>query len=118
MSSLFTQEIKTPDYQITGKKPKISELFNLTKFDEIMQKIIDSELPEELEHFLMSAAARHIVFNYAKIAEFYAHQTPEIQELMEHSALVIVDVDCAIANGYIKFSRMMSEIRAKDGADD
>lgn len=118
MSSLFTQEIRTPDYQITGKKPKISELFNLTKFDEIMQKIIDSELPEELEHFLMSAAARHIVFNYAKIAEFYAHQTPEIQELMEHSALVIIDVDCAIANGYIKFSRMMSEIRVRDGADD
>ena len=40
------------------------------------------------------------MFNYRNIAEYYAHATPEMQQLMEKSALVIIDVDNAIANGY------------------
>lgn len=34
------------------------------------------------------------------IAEYYAHATPEMQRLMEKSALVIIDINNAIANGY------------------
>ena len=58
----------------------------------------------------MFGATRHIVFNYAKIADYYAHTTPEIQRLMEQSALVIIDMDDAIANGYVKLSQRMKEL--------
>ena len=44
------------------------------------------------------------MFNYRNIAEYYAHATPEMQRLMEKNALVIIDVDDAIANGYAKLS--------------
>ena len=40
-----------------------------------------------------------------KIADYYAHSNTDMQNLMEQSALVILDVDDAIANGYIKFSK-------------
>ena len=55
----------------------------------------------------MRAAGRHTVFNYGLIAEYYAHASPEMQELMEKSALVIIDVDNAIANGY---ATLMGEV--------
>ena len=56
------------------------------------------------------AASRHIVFNYAKIADYYAHSNEEMQELMEQSALVILDIDDAIANGYVKLSKDIEKL--------
>lgn len=118
MTSLFTPLIKVPQYEIVGKKPKIGEMLDVSRFQQLMDEITQADLPDEIRRFLTAAASRHFVFNYAKIAEFYPHQTAEVQQLMEQSALIILDVDDAIANGYVSFSRMMSEIRTKDGADD
>lgn len=52
--------------------------------------------------FLIDAARRHNVFNYERIADYYAHATPEMQQLMERSALVIIDFEKAIEYGYVK----------------
>ena len=57
-------------------------------------------ITEEERQFLKDAAGRHNVFNYRNIAEYYAHANPVMQRLMEKSALVIIDIDNAIANGY------------------
>ena len=50
------------------------------------------------------------MFNYAKIADYYAHATPEVQNLMEKSALVIIDFNDAIMNGYVELSKEISQI--------
>ena len=55
----------------------------------------------------MVAATRQHAFNYENIAEFYAHQDRDVQELMEQSALVIVDYNKAIENGYIKLTKAL-----------
>ena len=55
---------------------------------------------DEEKEFLIEAAKRHNRFNYRNIAEYYAQASPEMQQLMERSALVIIDIDDAIANGY------------------
>ncbi|EEP88958.1 transcriptional regulator, partial [Yersinia kristensenii ATCC 33638] len=39
----------------------------------------------------MSAAERHTIFNFSKIADYYAHAPADIQALFEQSALVIID---------------------------
>ena len=57
-------------------------------------------MTDEEKEFLKYAAFRHNVFNYRNIAEYYAHADEEMQALMEKSALVIIDVNDAIANGY------------------
>ena len=69
------------------------------------------DIPPEEKSFLKLAASRHIVFNYEAIADYYAHSDKKVQELMEHSALVMIDIDDAIANGYVKLSRRLNEIR-------
>lgn len=56
----------------------------------------------------MDSARRHNVFNYEKIADYYAHSSKEMQNLMEKSGLVIIDFEKAIQYGYVK---LCDEIR-------
>ena len=97
----YTMKTNIPQYEITGDCPEISEMLDTEKADDLIKEISQAEgiTPEEKE-FLIQAARRHNVFNYRNIAEYYAHATPEMQRLMEKSALVIIDMNDAIANGY------------------
>jgi hypothetical protein len=66
--------------------------------------IRESKLNDKEKQFLMTAASRHVVFDYSKIANFYAHSSRECQELMENSALVIIDFNKAIENGFVRLT--------------
>lgn len=101
--SLYTRKIEIPIYEPKNVMPKVSELFNTTKRDELIAEINKHDLPDEVRLFLISAAERHTQFNFSKIADFYAHANKEIKDLMENSALVIVDYDKAIENGFIAY---------------
>lgn len=73
--------------------------------------IVCSDLtPEQIKAFLRKAATRHYAFNYKNIAEYYAHAPAEIQELMEESALVIIDYNNAIRNGYVQLSEDLKSL--------
>lgn len=112
--SAYTQEVKSPVYEITGEKPKITELFDTSKRDELVRRIQAKALPADVERFLIESANRHIVFNYRNIAEYYAHADSEVQELMEDSALIIIDYNKAIELGYVKLSKSVAEMVAED----
>ena len=60
------------------------------------------------------AATRHIRFIYKNIAEYYAATDSEMQRLMEHSALVIIDIDDAIKNGFARLTKEVKEARKRD----
>lgn len=108
--NLYTDKIETPIYEISGKKPVITELYDLTKYKELCKDIKNAaDIPEEDKEFLMFAASRHIVFNYEKIANYYAHSEKTAQGLFENSALVIIDFDKAVENGFVKLSKEMNE---------
>lgn len=108
--SKYTTKIETPIYEIKGDKPDVAELYDTTKTGELSSRIMKADLPDDVRGFLMAAATRHTVFNYEKIAEFYAHQDRDVQELMEQSALVIVDYNQAIENGYIKLTKALMQL--------
>ena len=77
-------------------------------------------IPDDVKRFLRLAAARHIVFNYGKIADYYAHADKELQELMEASALVIIDINNALAEGFARLDYRLIEIakKSKEIADE
>ena len=62
------------------------------------------------------AAYRHIVFDFDRIADYYAKASKKVQELMEHSALVIIDYNDAIANGYAILSEALEDMMEQDNA--
>jgi hypothetical protein len=111
---IYTSKIKAPVYEIKGDKPKLSDLVQTNKVDELLEKIDKSVAPAGVKEFLKIAATRHYVFDYAKIAEYYANSNPEVQELFEQSALVIIDFDAAIENGFVQMNKRLMEIRANE----
>jgi hypothetical protein len=109
--SKYSKKIDAPVYEPTGDCPPILELYDKTKYEELTAKIYQEDsIDSEIKDFLLAAAARHIRFDFEQIAEFYAHAPPDIQQLMEDSALVIVDFEKAIAGGYVKLSQVIGNI--------
>ena len=70
----------------------------------MIREIEKSSIDYDEKTFLIDAARRHNVFHYEKIADYYAHSSKEMQNLMEKSALVIIDFEKAIQLGYVKLS--------------
>ena len=110
----YTRNIQAPIYEPKGDKPSISDLFDDKRTKELNTEIDAANLPEEEKMFLRIAANRHTVLNYKLIAEYYSHSNKQMQELMENSALVIIDFDKAIELGYVKLSKEISEQYIED----
>ena len=72
------------------------------KYYAFVDKIEASNIDDDKKLFLKLAATRHIKFDYRLIAEYYAHEETEMQELMEDNALVIIDYDKAIELGFVE----------------
>ena len=106
----YTAKIKIPQYEVQGEQPSLDELYDTDKADDLIAEISISGVSEAEKQFLIEAAKRHTVFNYRNIAEYYANAREEMQKLMEKSALVIIDFDDAIANGYVKMSKAMEKM--------
>lgn len=115
-SNEYTMKTGVPQYEVTGEKPTIPDLVNLDKYHSLIENIEKSKLSNQEKKFLKLAATRHCVFNYSKVAEYYANvATKEMQRLMEESALVIIDFDDAIRLGYVE---LMEGILAMEAEDD
>lgn len=114
----YTKNITAPTYAPSEEKPKFEQLVNREKAENFI-KIIgeNSQLTGEEKEFLTLAAFRHYVFDYAKIADFYAHSPKHVQEIMEKLALVIIDFKQAIENGYIKLTAEINEAFIEDYAE-
>ena len=111
----YTKKIEVPQYAPSDEKPPIEALIDYEKYSKLLANINKSNVSEDEKKFLRYAAARHIVFRYSLIADYYAHASAEMQDLMEQSALVILDIDDAIANGYVKLSKDIRKILEESG---
>ena len=98
----YSRKFEAPVYEPAHANPHLKTLCDPTKTRALISRIDASELPEEEKVFLRAAAWRHAVFHYERIADYYAHSSPEMQGLMESSALVIIDFDAAIERGFVK----------------
>jgi len=111
----YTRKIVAPTYEPKNEKPALHNLYNTDKVEELIDKIKGLKLHNTEQAFLIYAAYRHTVFDYSKIADFYAHSNKEVQELMEDSALVIIDFDQAIEKGYVKLTKDIAAAYEKNG---
>jgi hypothetical protein len=111
---IYSDKITVPTYEPKNKKPPIEDLYDDTKAVDLIADIKESKLPQAEKDFLMAAASRHIVFNYSKVADFYSHSSKECQELMEKSALVIVDYKQAIENGFVYLTAQIDDLNGEE----
>jgi len=98
--------------------PAISQLYNDAKLQLLLPRIESAKLPPELEYFFRLAAHRFVRFRFDLIAEYYAHASEDIRQIMRELVLVIVDYDDAIAAGVLKLSEkiinLINEANQKD----
>ena len=98
----YTDVIETPIYEPTGEQPAVEELLDRSKAEELIAQIVEAGLDTDIESFLIDAAERHVEFSFEKIANYYAHASEDVQKLIEKSALVIIDYDQAISDGFVR----------------
>ena len=113
----YTQKVDIPTYEPSAEKPDVKDLFDDTNAFNLIEKIKSSKLPQAEKDFLMLTAGRHVRLNFQLIADYYAHSQREVQELMEDSALVIVDIDNAISNGWVNLSKKLDDIYDEDNEE-
>ena len=106
----YTTKVKIPQYEPSSIKPDVDELFVADKALELINQIKEADITESEKQFLRLAAYRHVKFNYGLIADYYAHSDTEMQKLMENSALVIIDIKDAIADGYTKLHEGITQL--------
>ncbi|WP_419964221.1 ParB/Srx family N-terminal domain-containing protein [Pantoea vagans] len=114
----YTAKIDTPVYEPSETVPAVSELYDKNKTQDLRGRIEAAELPPEVERFLLSAAERHTVFHFNKIADYYASASAEVQALFEESALVIIDYQKAIEYGFVHLTKKMVEIVHGEGEEE
>ena len=116
LDKTYSQKITRPQYtpKLTSA-PELYMLIDKVKTNQLINEIDNSNITSEEKKFLKFAAMRHLCFNYSLIAEYYCHASKEMQQLMEKSALVIIDMDDAIANGYVKLSENIKKIMEESG---
>jgi hypothetical protein len=111
---LYSKNVEIPIYNPSDMRPEMFTLYDTRKFDLLKRQIDNSNLSDDEKTFLTYAASRHVIFDYEKIADTYAHGDKELQELMEQSALVIIDFNKAIELGYVKIADELTEQFYKD----
>ena len=110
----YSTKTNIPQYEIQGLNIKLSDCIDKQKYVELLKEIENSTVSDTQKKFLKLAATRHIRFIYKNIAEYYASANSEMQRLMEHSALVIIDIDDAIRNGYARLTKEVMAARKRD----
>lgn len=115
--NMYTQKVDIPTYEPSEIKPNVKDLYDDSKAFDLIDKIKASKLPQAEKDFLMLTAGRHVMLNFQLIADYYAHSERPVQQLMEDSALVIVDLDNAIANGWVNLSKKLDDIYDEDNEE-
>jgi hypothetical protein len=110
----YTMKVQTPVYEITDNDPRAEDLVNRTKTNYLIEVINQADISFEDKEFLTLAAYRHLVFSYKDIADYYARADKVVQELMEQSALVIIDYENAIRNGFVSLSKTITDMMEEE----
>ena len=116
----YTKKVQSPIYEPTEKDPPtIKMLYDDERQKRLLEQIENSELDEEVKQFLILASYRFIKFDFTKIAEYYAHiENSEEKELFELLALIIIDYNKAIENGFVEMQSELEKLFRSEEIDD
>lgn len=110
----YTDKIDTPVYTPSDIPVTLEELVDESRVKELLSRIERAPIPEGDKAFLKLAAFRHYKFTYSKIADYYASAPTDVQTLMEESALVIIDFNKAIQQGYVEMNDELKDLYRGD----
>lgn len=111
---LYSNKIKLPIFDPTGKQVTLEECVNVDQFvkymDEIDKYKSENKINEQQYKFLKLAASRFIVFNFENIAEYFCQTNSDMQKIMQDLALVLIDYDNALKASVVECINFTNKI--------
>ena len=113
----YTLKMGIPQYVPSGKEVSLKDLVDMERCERLVKEISAAQRAGEITAaeagFLRVGAYRHLQFNYAEIADYYAtHANEKMQRLMERSCLVLLDVDDALAAEVVNARDFIENVRS------
>lgn len=102
-------DIEIPFYTPVNENVTVDELAILDKTNKLLSKIESIEMPEELKKVLRIRAGFFTDFNFQKIADYYAKQPTDVQEIFKDLGMVILSPKEALEKGFIELSNYLLE---------
>lgn len=106
----FEFDATIPQYVPKGLKVGIGDCLDDGRLGALIDEINNADLGDDEKRLLIAGAYRLCRFNYKNVAEYYVKASPVMQGLMEKMALVIIDYDSAIANGFTTLTKDLMEM--------
>ena len=98
----YSRKIEAPDYEPTGRNVTVDELYDARKTERLIEEIERLKIDVDVRRMLIHAAHRFTRFSFANVAEWYSQQKDErVREIMRKMAMVIIDFDDAVENGFV-----------------
>ena len=95
----YSQKVGKVDYEPSDRRWEPSQLFGRPR--DYTGEIEAMDAPDGVKELCRLRNAWLCEFDYAKIADYYCNQaTPEVQRMFERLALVLLDRDQLIENGF------------------
>ena len=106
----YSKKIASPIYTPREGRGNLYECYDPQKYFRLLRMVEACNASEEEKKFLRLAATRFIAFDYEAIADYYARASKDVQGIMEKLALVIIDFDKAIEEGFVQLNEKMRTI--------
>ena len=103
----YSKKVDSPTYSPREGRGDLKDCYDPQKYLRLCRMIDESNVTNEEKSFLRLAASRFIQFNYEAIADHYAIASEDVRGLMEKLALVIIDFDKAIEEGFVQLNDKM-----------
>ena len=101
--------IELPFYTPSEDLPNVDDLADVSKTQELNEKIDSLKIDEELKSILKIRASFFTDFDFQKIADYYAQQTDEVKDLFEDLGMVILAPKEALKRGFINLKNEITD---------
>lgn len=107
-----------PLFEPNDKDISLSECVNVDKYIELIKEIesafTDNKISSDEYKFLKLCASRWIKFNYSNVAQYFCKKaSPEMQQLLQRSVMVLLDIDDAFKSGVIQAKAFISSLQSE-----
>lgn len=111
----YSSKLSLPVFEDNGNDVHLKECVNVDKYITLLQEIESqykaSKITSEEYKFLKLCSTRWIQFNYANVAQYFIHASPEMQKLLQRNTMVLIDVDDAFKNAVVKSKNYIKSLQ-------
>lgn len=105
-----------PTFEPNDENTTLADCVNVDKYVELLNEVESAyksgKISQDEYRFLKLAASRWLKFNYANVAQYFCKKaSPAMQELLQRSVMVLLDIDDAFKNEAIRAKSYVSSLQ-------